>query len=363
MAPAPMAAPPAATATNAPSRDTVRNRKSLNIAISDFQGKDISQAQAELITEQVRNEMITRGYVRVMERTMMDQILKEQGFQQSGSCDNNDCQVKVGQLLGVDRMIVGSIGRVGSIHMINAKMVSVQTGEVLLSKTLTCECRIEDVLQKTAPQLAREMEEGVRKEFAGALHVESNPPGAKVVLSGKVVGTTPFQDDLVEPGSYKLALILDDWNRVEQPVEIDPHKTRNLNISLERSREWLDAQRLKEENDKRAALEHEKEAQRQAEASRKQRRLMWQIGLSALSALSAGGGYYFQTRVDFDQSKADAAYNQYKSLGQGQQDLMDAQKSTVQSWQDRRKSDASLRNVGYGLALAALSSISFTFLF
>ena len=44
------------------------------------------------------------GCFRVIERTEMDNILREQGFQKSGACDDENCLVEVGQLLGVNRM-------------------------------------------------------------------------------------------------------------------------------------------------------------------------------------------------------------------------------------------------------------------
>ena len=38
----------------------------------------------------------------------MEQILVEQGFQQSG-CTTNECMVEVGKLIGVEKIVSGSI--------------------------------------------------------------------------------------------------------------------------------------------------------------------------------------------------------------------------------------------------------------
>lgn len=37
----------------------------------------------------------------------------------------------MGQLLGVDQIVVGSVGKVGSVYSLNVRLVSVQTGEIL----------------------------------------------------------------------------------------------------------------------------------------------------------------------------------------------------------------------------------------
>ena len=42
-------------------------------------------------------------------------LLKEQGFQQCGSCSGSDCLVEVGQLLGVQKLFLGEILQVGGL--------------------------------------------------------------------------------------------------------------------------------------------------------------------------------------------------------------------------------------------------------
>ena len=50
----------------------------------------------------------------------MNDILKEQGFQQTG-CTDASCAVQAGQLLNVKYMIIGSVDRVGNIYSITLK--------------------------------------------------------------------------------------------------------------------------------------------------------------------------------------------------------------------------------------------------
>jgi len=66
-----------------------------------------------------------------MEREEMKQILAEQGFQQSGACSDEACMVQPGKLLGVQQIIAGSIGKVGSMYLINLRMFDVTTGKLI----------------------------------------------------------------------------------------------------------------------------------------------------------------------------------------------------------------------------------------
>lgn len=60
----------------------------------------------------------------------MDEILKEQGFQQSGTCIESSCFIEEGQLLGVKNLVTGSVGKVGRTYSITVNLISVRTGEI-----------------------------------------------------------------------------------------------------------------------------------------------------------------------------------------------------------------------------------------
>lgn len=52
-------------------------------AVIDFEGKGISQTEASALTDRLRGELFKIGF-QVMERGLMEEILTEQGFQQTG---------------------------------------------------------------------------------------------------------------------------------------------------------------------------------------------------------------------------------------------------------------------------------------
>jgi len=92
-------------------------------------GTDSSSAQ--VLTEALAMEVLRTGQARVMERSQIQAILAEQGFTQSGACSANECAVEIGRLLGVDRMVVGSLGKVDDVVVLNARLIDMSTGEVL----------------------------------------------------------------------------------------------------------------------------------------------------------------------------------------------------------------------------------------
>ena len=106
------------------------------VAILDFEGQDVSASEVQTLTERMRTEIGNTNAVRLIERKAVEKIMAEQGFQQTG-CTSDECAAEVGQLLGVQFMVSGTIGKVGKTYTIDCKMFSVETGETIRAKNAT----------------------------------------------------------------------------------------------------------------------------------------------------------------------------------------------------------------------------------
>jgi hypothetical protein len=107
----------------------------------------ISVGEAEIISDRLRNDFFKTGRVDVMERDQMQSILKEQGLQQSGLCTDEGCMVELGKMLGVKRLIAGSIGKLGSLYLLNVRSIDISTGKIDCAVTEDIKGDIEDVVQ------------------------------------------------------------------------------------------------------------------------------------------------------------------------------------------------------------------------
>jgi curli biogenesis system outer membrane secretion channel CsgG len=68
----------------------------------------VTENEALSLTDALRSELGKSGKYQVMERSQMDDILKEQGFQQSGACDEASCAIEIGKILAVNFIGVGT---------------------------------------------------------------------------------------------------------------------------------------------------------------------------------------------------------------------------------------------------------------
>ena len=113
----------------------------------------VTNDEASALSDRLRLELFKTMSFTVVERAMMEQILKEQGFQQSG-CTTNECIVEVGRLIGVEQIAGGSISKIGSTYSVSARLVSVETGKILKTATYDFRGEIDDLLVSGMRQIA-----------------------------------------------------------------------------------------------------------------------------------------------------------------------------------------------------------------
>jgi TolB-like protein len=128
----------------------------MNIAVLDLEGKKVPQEEASILSDKLRGELLKTGKFDVIERSQMDEILKEQGFQQTG-CTDQSCIVEMGQLMGVKMMIVGSVGKIGNMYLVSIRMIDVQQGKIVKNVDKEVEGSIESVLKYGIPYVAAQM--------------------------------------------------------------------------------------------------------------------------------------------------------------------------------------------------------------
>jgi hypothetical protein len=100
------------------------------LSVMDFTYSDIPATEARLLGDALLSEITDAKVFQVVERSQRDEILKEQGFAQTGACDETSCLIEAGKMLAVQKMVGGSIGKIGKNWVINIRVVDVLTGKV-----------------------------------------------------------------------------------------------------------------------------------------------------------------------------------------------------------------------------------------
>jgi len=127
----------------------------LNVAVSDFTADGVSASDASVTSNLLRNALVNTGAFNVVEKSRMDAILSEQAFQQAG-CTEQDCAVKLGKLLNVKRMFIGSCGKLMGEFMVSVRVVDVESGKITFADDVKGESasNLKDAIKALAEKMA-----------------------------------------------------------------------------------------------------------------------------------------------------------------------------------------------------------------
>ncbi|HMW33154.1 MAG TPA: PEGA domain-containing protein [bacterium] len=208
--------------------------KKPSIAVLDFKASEgLTRGETATLTNRFRGILVQTEAFNVVEQEKMNEILKAQDFSMSDACNTAECAVQVGQLLGVERMIAGDIGKIGDVFTIDLRLIDVSTGKIVKTVTRDYEGKISGLL-------------GVMKDVAstfaaikpvspavGSITIQSTPSKATVSMDGKELNfVTPFVAENLTLGVHEIALRLGTMKAVKT-IEIKEGKNPVLNLRLE----------------------------------------------------------------------------------------------------------------------------------
>jgi hypothetical protein len=221
-----------------------QNDARITIAVNDLKGSGMDQVTATIVSDRLRSELVNTGVFRVMERVEMENILKEQGFQQSGSCDESSCLVQVGRLLGVQRMAAGSIGKVDNFWTISLRMLNVATAEILFTVDEDFEGDIKGLISQVVAKAAVKLASGAGQEVKkaalagkkGDLYIESSQPGAAVEIDGAAANNvTPLTLQGFAAGDHHIVVRKGDWFG-SKTVTLNPDELLKVSVAMEQGK-------------------------------------------------------------------------------------------------------------------------------
>lgn len=109
---------------------------------------------AHTITGLLNSELVNLQIFTMIDRQNIQKIMQEQAFQQQG-CTDQACAVKLGNILNVQKIIVGSVMKLGTQFIINVNFVDVELSQIDLSVNITA--GDENALMTAVAELAKKI--------------------------------------------------------------------------------------------------------------------------------------------------------------------------------------------------------------
>ncbi len=100
------------------------------ISVYGLKSIGISQDLAESLQEHLESNLLKFDHYEILSRNDIDLILKENRFQQTGICTEEECLIEAGHILGVEKIITGTISMVGTTYNVVLKLIDVNTAKL-----------------------------------------------------------------------------------------------------------------------------------------------------------------------------------------------------------------------------------------
>jgi TolB-like protein len=210
----------------------------MKIAILEFSNTGgISLQESSTLTNRLRSMIVNTKALIVLERGKMEEILSEQGFQQTG-CTSTECAVEVGKLLNVQKMVSGSIGRLGNTYTIDLSLIDVKTAQIEKSFTRDYRGEIDGllkVMESVASQIAITAASPQRSgAMIGNIYLDTTPQNVEVYLDQVYMGSSPINMTNIRAGAHSLKVKREGYADEEQQIEVIPDKVSSLTIHMKK---------------------------------------------------------------------------------------------------------------------------------
>jgi len=105
------------------------------IAVLSFEPKNVNLETAEAVADILSTELFNTNRFDVIERQAITKILEEQKLQMTGVTDMSQA-AEIGKMLNVEKILIGSVSRLGQTYIINTRLVGVESGALELAENI-----------------------------------------------------------------------------------------------------------------------------------------------------------------------------------------------------------------------------------
>ena len=209
------------------------------IAVLDFdnQSEDLTPKEISALSSRIERFLVKSKKYQVISTSERDNILKEQKFQNASGCVKQACAVEIGQMLGSELMISGTVEQIGSILTLTANMVNVETGKIEQVAEYYKEGATKEQLfikgtETIVNQLTGTEHETVQKNVVEALDekvriiIKTKPDNArsKLFIDNVREGLISERGHVIwlTPGTYMLSLRSREYKNYETILAVEP---------------------------------------------------------------------------------------------------------------------------------------------
>jgi len=206
------------------------------VAVLELDPNGVSEPEARALSDRLRIEIFNAGVYEVMERDKMNRILDEMQFQIS-DCTTDECAVEIGKMIGVKKIIAGSISKVGEYFTVSARLIDVETSRIEATAIEDVEGTLGVVLTQAMPSIAKKISglDGIdipKSVIKTVVNIITVPENVAIYINNVYRGESPLKIE-IEPGrDYILRAAKEGYDTLKKPFTLSEGQLLDINIAL-----------------------------------------------------------------------------------------------------------------------------------
>ncbi|MBI5526165.1 MAG: hypothetical protein HY897_07505 [Deltaproteobacteria bacterium] len=105
-------------------------KQSMSVAVFQFEAQGADKKIPVILTDTVLSMLNRLPDTRVIGSKEIDAMLNYEQKKQMTGCNDASCAVALGGALGVDKILMGSVGRLGETHILDMKLIDIRTAHI-----------------------------------------------------------------------------------------------------------------------------------------------------------------------------------------------------------------------------------------
>ena len=125
----------------------------LSIAVLPFENKGGDPGMSSIVQDKMITSLYSLKRFKIIERSQIDKVMSEQKLGMTGAIDQAKA-VKVGRLIGVDAILIGSISASDRGTSMDARLIDTETGTIITAASAVVEGNSLMVIRNTATDIS-----------------------------------------------------------------------------------------------------------------------------------------------------------------------------------------------------------------
>jgi formylglycine-generating enzyme required for sulfatase activity len=172
-------------------------KKDLKVAILSIQSSTVAKDNLERVSDFIAQEVEKKSSTKVLFLEDIRAMLQSEGMESLLGCFSDSCISQIGNVLGIDAVIVGGLGQLGNNYLFTLKMIDVLRNNVTNRQSVRVTGDISRILDEIPTMVVNIVEKGALKAAvtAGGTAPAEGPASDNKQASG--AGAAPYRETLV----------------------------------------------------------------------------------------------------------------------------------------------------------------------